>query len=313
MAASSPRGFLSVIESLAHGEQPAFSQLTALSDLSRAEAAEFAARWPAVRLKDRLSLVARLAELADDNVDLDFAPVMKVVLDDVEPAARTLAASSLWEATDRGSARKLLSLLMNDSDDGVRAAAAGSLRQFVLLREFDSFEPDLGDEVVDTLRQVAEDRGSDCAVRAAALEALGPRSLPWVDPLIMECYYDDDRELKIAALRAMGGSAQDHWLEYLVGELQSDDPEFRYEAATACGLIASEDAVEPVAERLDDDDAEVAIAAVMALGEIGGPIAAEHLRSFRARAPEALEEVIAEALEMAASGGLGGEKDEEEW
>lgn len=281
--------------------------------MSRAEAAEFAGRWPTVALKDRQSLIARLAELADDNVDLDFVPLMKVALDDVEPAVRTLAARSLWEATDRDSARKLLALLKHDRDDGVREAAAGSLRQFVLLRECDSFDASLGDEVVDTLRQVAEDRHSDHSVRGASLEALGPRSLPWVEPLILECYYDDDRDLRIAAIRAMGGSAQDHWLEYLADELQSDDPEFRYEAATACGLIASEDAIEPVAVLLDDDDAEVAIAAVTALGEIGGPEATELLRTFRTRAPEALDELIAEAFEMAASGGLGGEKDEDEW
>ena len=287
--------------------------MTALSDLSRAEAAEFAARWPAVSLKVRQSLIERLSVLVDDNVDLNFAPLMMVALDDAEPVVRSIAAQSLWESTDRDVARKLMSVLQHDTDDGVRAATAGSLRQFVLLRECESFDPKLGDDVVDALRNTAEDRGSGPAARAAALEALGPRSLPWVDPLIMESYYSDEHELRVAAVRAMGASAQERWLEYLLDQLQSEEPEFRYEAATACGLIASEDAVEAVAELLDDDDTEVAIAAVTALGEIGGPGAREQLQSFQRRAPEALAEVITEALETASSVSVGRDEDEEAW
>ncbi len=294
------------------GEQPGFSQLTSLSDLSRAEVAEFAARWSAVGLKERELLIGRLAEMADDSVDLDFAPVMKVALNDAEPAVRALAASALWESTDREVARQLMSLLKHDRDDAVRVAAAGSLRQFVLLREFESFDAGLGDELVSALREVAQDHRSHPSVRAAALEALGPRSLAWVDPLIMEGYYSDDRALRIAAIGAMGASAEERWLEYLFDQLQSDDAEFRYEAATACGQIASEDAVAAVAELLDDEDAEVAMAAVTALGEIGGPVAIEQLKSFQERAPDLLMEVVAEALEMAASSGAGRE-DEEAW
>jgi HEAT repeat protein len=315
VAASTPRGLTSIVESLTGGKQPAFGQLAALSDLSREETAELRKRWSGFPASARQSLVGRLAELGDDNVDLDFGPVMKVALEDSEPATRVMAAEALWESTDRGVGESLISLLQHDDHDEVRAAAARSLRQFVLAREFEALPANLGDAVVEALRKVAQNQSDESAVRAAALEALGARSLPWVDTLISDFYYSDERPLRIAALRAMGSSAQERWLEYLYDQLQSEEPEFRYEAISACRAIASDEAVEPVAGALDDEDIEVATAAVVALGEIGGKAAIERLRDFSERAPESLIDVVSEAIDMAALGISADEEGggEDEW
>jgi HEAT repeat protein len=289
-----------LLDSLAAGETTAASELTVLSDMTTQEAQHLREVWDRLSSSSKIALLARTTVLADDNVDLDFTQLARVALGDPAGEVRALAAEALWESTDRHVGADLTRLLRTDPDASVRASAAGSLRQFVLLRELGEFNTEQGDEIVAALKASMQEGENSLEVRVSALEALGPRSLPWVSALISQAYYDDAREMRLAAVAAMGASADEQWLEYLFEQLQSDDPEFRFKAATALGLIAAEEAVEPLAEVLDDDDSEVQLAAVTALGEVGGPAALRHLRDFRGRVPDGLEEALEEAIETAA-------------
>ncbi|MGI8927271.1 MAG: HEAT repeat domain-containing protein, partial [Tepidiformaceae bacterium] len=284
---------------LLDGSNPSASQLTLLADLDRAASSTVRQAWPAIPPETRAAAVTGASALADDNLELDFGQLALIALDDDSPAVRLAAIGALWESTDRAVALRLTALLEHDDDESVRAAAATGLAHFVLLRELDEVPAREGDAIVEALRRTLTDRSGGIEVCARALEALGPRSLPWIDHLITEAYYDDDRTMRLAAVHAMGSSAAERWLEYLIDELHSDDSAFRFEAAVACGGIASEDAVDELAALLVDDDSEVVQVAAAALGEISGARAIEHLRDFKVAAPEGLEEAAADALEAA--------------
>jgi HEAT repeat protein len=305
MAASTSRELTAFLERLEGGETPTAAQLGSLCALDRQEERQLAEAWPRIPGEVRASVMARAAEIAEDNVDLVFEELARVALDDPLPEVRAKAAEALWESESREAARRLADLVRSDPDDTVREAVAAALGHYVLLREFDQFDAATGDLVVDALRAAAEDDEEDAEVRGRALEGLGSRSLPWVADLIAEHYESDDRRLRLASLHAMGDSADERWLDYVHEQFYSDDPEFRFEAAVAAGGIASGDSVEPLLPLLDDDDSQVSIAAIEALGEIGGQDAVEALEAFAPRASEAQEVVLAPALEQARDGGSG--------
>jgi len=303
MPAASPRELNSLLDRLIAGERPGSSELTLLSDLGRDDTEIVRGSWQRIPTASRASVLTRVAELAEDNVELDFESLGDIALDDEHPEVRALAADTLWESQDRHIAAHLRDRL-DDDDSEVRAAAARSLRQFVILREYEQVDATEGDAVVDALRARAEDPAEDEEVRASALESLGARALPWVPGLIQEAFDGDERRMRLAAIHAMGDSADDRWLDYLYEQFYADDPEFRYESVVAAGAIGSEDALGPISDLLEDDDAEVVMAAVEALGEIGGAEAAEKLEDFSGHAPDFMADLVAVAID-AARGGLG--------
>ncbi|MCC6383324.1 MAG: HEAT repeat domain-containing protein [Dehalococcoidia bacterium] len=288
-----------ILETVGAGAEPAEADIRVLSDLDRAGADALRQAWPGLPLASRVALLGRLQRLAQDHVELDFTQVARIGLDDPSPEARRLAIAALWEDTGRPTAERLADLLVHDPDEAVRAASAAALRPFVLLREFEEFDAAQGDAVVEALRLAARNEREAIDVRANAVESLGARTLPWIGTVIADAYYDDDRRLRLAALHAMGESAQERWIEYLEDQLVSDDPQFRFEAVTACGIIGSEEAVEALAPLLDDEDAEVARAAVQALGEIGGEVSIRYLQAFARHAPAPFDGLVASALENA--------------
>lgn len=305
MAAAPQKQLPVIIDSLVRGEDPPVASLAAFSDLGRVEVALVREAWPAIPLESRQKIIERAMDLSEDSVELDFTQVALVGLGDESAGVRTRAAASLWESPLREVASRLLETLDNDEDSDVRAAAATSLRQFVVLREFEQFDQELGDRVTDCLRAVEESTDSAPALRARALESLGVRALPWVSALIVAGYNDDERNVRLASLVAMGDSADEQWLDYLIEQLYSDDPEFRFAAVLSLGQVGSEEAVEPLATLLGDEDPEVVIAAIAALGEVGTPEAVEAINAFAVDAPPEFAMAIADALEVAAEFGAG--------
>jgi len=295
-------GLASLLDQLAGGAPATAVQVAGLSDLGRDDATLLRARWPSIPLALREGTLQRAVELAEDNVDFDFTRLGHVALSDPAPSVRRRAVEVLWESRDRGVVADLTSRLRTDPDEAVRATAARILGHVVLAREFDVLDAATGDDVIEALRERAQDSGEAVDVRAGAVESLGPRSLPWVDQIIMDAFYSDDSRLRLAALRAMGNSASDGYLEFLEEQAASDDPLFRYEAALAAGGIASEEAVPFLTTMLTDEDTEVQFAAVMALGGIGGQDAVralENLRPGNRELRDAVEEALAVASELA--------------
>lgn len=303
MRSASARELTNLLDRLVAGSRPRAAELSLFSDLGRDEATAVKLAWPRIPLESRTAILVRASDLTEDNVDLDFTALACIGLADEFPEVRARAADALWETTDRTVAA-LLRDRLDDDDSEVRTAAASSLRQFVALRELGRFDTTEGDAVVDALRARAEDPAEELEVRAAAIESLGSRSLPWVTQLISDAYDAGQRELRLAAIHAMGESANERWLDFLHEQFYADDPEFRFQAVMSAASVGSEESVPPLVDLLGDDDSEVVVAAIEALGEIGGDAAVEALEVYQPDAPPEFSELLALSID-AARGGFG--------
>lgn len=249
---------------------PPASKLIGLSGMGAEQTSLFLNAWFEMEGAQRERLVAELAGLAEDNVELNFDAVFLAGLADAEAAVRRRAIAGLWEYEGRDFIDHLFGLLTSDPDASVRAEAALALGRFVMKAEFDALCEADAERVERALRRTIDDVDEVMEVRGRALEAVGARSEDWVRDLIEEAFEGADRRMRISAVHAMGRNCDASWLPALTSELRSDDPEMRFEAAAACGSIAGEAAAEHLLPLLADEDAEVQEAAISALGQIGG-------------------------------------------
>ncbi|MFF9624435.1 fumarate reductase/succinate dehydrogenase flavoprotein subunit [Streptomyces griseosporeus] len=203
-----------------------------------------------------------LLSLAEEAPEL---PSLLPYLTDPEPAVRRTAVTVLTESAPPGTGPALAEALA-DSDAGVRAAAAASLRELV---ETLPPEPALRDGLHAALA------GADPVVRAAALDALRVLHLGSTE-VYGNLLTDSDGAVRIASVRALasvGALAE-------VAAVAVAEPSREVRVAMARALSAGDPS--PLAGLLDDPDALVRAAAYASLGSAGCPA------PLAARAEEAL-------------------------
>jgi HEAT repeat protein len=273
------------------------TQLTSLSDLEPEDAAELAAAWGEIETNRRFSIVTELAELAQDNVELNFDAVYKIALGDEEAAVRAAALRGLFEYEGRDLIPVLADVLRNDPEADVRREAAVALGRYALAAELEQLPRIDGAAVREVLIESAEDLEEDERVRARAIEALGAMSGEETENLIESVYEEDSLWLKVGAVDAMGRSCNPSWLPLVMREMESMAPEMRHAAAYAAGEIGEEEAV-PQLKRIavDDPDKDVQLVAVRAIGEIGGDQAKVALQAILYEGDDSLQEAVEEAM-----------------
>jgi HEAT repeat protein len=278
---------------------PSASDLTALNNLDGVAHSRFLPVWRALSIQRRRDVIDLLADMAEDNVELDFGAVFMTGLFDDDVQVRAESIKALWEYEDDDLVDALLRLL-HDPEALVRAEAALGLGRYLLRIELTGDDEPLARQVESALRASIEDESELVEVRGRALEAAGVRSEPWVHNAIEEAYGSGERRLTISAVHAMGRSADLAWLPVVLDEMESDDAEMRFEAATAAGSLGDEHAISKLGELSLDLDAEVQEAAITALGQIGGSAAREALLNIASgesdpRILEAVRDAFAEA------------------
>jgi HEAT repeat protein len=288
----------SVLDELADpSKRLSASQLTNLSDLNADSFQRFADVWPSIDAHRRLRIVAELADLAEDTIELNFDRVFKLALDDDDPVLRATAIRGLYEYEGADLIAPLAGLLRTDSEPEVRREAAIALGRYALAAELGYLEGPEVSILREALTESAEDTEEDDAVRARAIEALGAMSDEETENLIESIYKEESIWLKIGAVDAMGRSASDAWLPVVMSEMGSRSPEMRHAAAFAAGEIGEEEAIQPLRRlAIEDEDREVRLAAVHSLGEIGGPKARVALQSILYEGDDSLREPVEEAL-----------------
>jgi HEAT repeat protein len=272
-------------------------QLTSLSHLEEDERGRLAELWPELPQSRRFSVITAMADLAQDNVELNFDAVYKLALVDDDYEVRGAALRGLYEYEGRDLIRTLINLLREDENPGVRREAAIALGRYAMAGELGHLAVSDTDEVRDALIESVEDEMEDEVVRASAIEAVGVLSGEETENLIESIFREESMWLKVGAVDAMGRSANDSWLPIVIDEMDSEAPEMRHAAAFAAGEIGAEEAIQPLKRlAITDTDREVQLAAVRGIGEIGGPAATVALKSILYEGDDDLREAVEEAI-----------------
>lgn len=293
-----PSPFEETIADLASSDQPlTSSRLTNLSNPNSAEVKLFEQAWEKIKPELRGKTIRQLAELAEDDVALNFDNIFRYCLKDTDADVRSKAIDGLWESEDASLIYPLVKLLEKDNSPEVQVAAATALGRFALLAEWGKLHANYISRVEQSLLAAIGDGTKSMEVRCRALEAVAPLDRPQVSQAIQKAYESGDSELKIRAVNAMGKNCNPAWLPILLREITSPNAEMRYAAAEACGELEEEEAVPCLMELFNDPDTGVALAAIQALGKIGGGEAKQCLEQCLDDPEDLVKQAAAQALD----------------
>lgn len=255
----------------------AMGEFAELSDLLPAELDVFVRTWFDIDVERQRWIVTTMAELAEQNPELDFSAIFKMCLEDEDETVLETAMEGLWEIEDRSIVPNLIQVLHSDQSVKVRSLAAVALGKFSALVQEGKLLPKDREAIYDSLMAVLVDDQEHVEIRRRSLEAIAPFNTKDIQKLVSLAYEGEDLLLKSSSIFAMGRMGELSWLPVLIKELQNPEPSIRYETANACGELAEEDAVPHLVSLLDDEDNQVQLAGITALGKIGGSLAKKAL------------------------------------
>jgi len=286
-----------IVDDLKSSDSLSIPMLYQLTDLGPSEISEFCGAWSSIDSERRRVIVRHLADISEENFEVDFTDVFAHCLDDDSPEVRKASLDGLWDSERVTLIRPIIDLMEGDSDAGVRVLAAATLGHYVLLGEWSQIPERTVEPVVESLLNQIESKHTKELVRHAALESVAASGNPRVESLIHKAYDSADLSAQKSALFAMGRSADTRWINIVIDEMSSPIVELRVEAARAAGEIGHQSAIPELIELTSDEDLEVRMVAVSSLGRVGGDISRQYLQ-------EMVEDFDDEELSEAASNAL---------
>lgn len=291
--------FLQVVEALLDQTRPfPVSYLHRLSDLPENDLEILKIEWSKIPLNRRLTLLEDLEDLTEADTLLCFDDIAKHALEDENPRVREEAIHLLWEVEDARLAPRFIKMLLHDTDEKVRAAAAGALGLFVFLGELDQISANLLQQVEEHLLDQFTSNEPK-AIRRKALESLGYSGREEVVQLINTAFATNENEWMASALCAMGRSADIRWETTILNMLEHPLAQVQEEAVRAAGALELSSARQPLLKLLEEKDSldsEVFSALIWSLSQIGG----EHVReTLEELAEDTQDEIEAEYIESA--------------
>lgn len=247
------------------------ARLKVLTDLRERDYAVFWHDWNLIPRDARVRIITLMNEISEENLELDFRPIMRWALNDTDPEVRRRAIDGLTEEEHPRIIEPLLHCLTHDPDDLVRSTAAISLARFTALAAIDELNESHSTLIITTLRQALIQHQDKPDVYRRILEALGSVADEQIHTLISQAWQSKQSHLRESALVAMGRSQDNSWLPVIRTALEDGHAAIRYEAARAAGEYADQASMlVPLLINLTvEDDIEVAGAAIWALGQIG--------------------------------------------
>jgi HEAT repeat protein len=298
MIDQSPQSIEEILEYLREQEHISLPLLYQLTDMSPIELDTFFSSWSQFESEKRRLIIRHLADISEENFQVDFTEIFAHCLFDEAAAVRKASLDGLWDSDKLSLIDPIIDVMERDEDISVRALAAATLGHFVLLAEWQQIPLNRSEPIVEALVKVLENNDTPIEIRRSALEAISASASQRVPNFIDDAYESDDTELRISAIFAMGRSADSRWLPEITTEMASARFEMRVEAARAAGGIGHTDSIQDLAQLLIDDELEVKLAAISSLGKIGGDRAQELLEAL-ADDPEfgELQEAALDAME----------------
>ena len=275
------------------------SHLSHYSDLDPKSLRLFLDVWPSVKPARKLLLLNELAaHLETDNI-VSYEDIGRALLDDADGEVRARALLLLAESNDPKLATKLTDILLNDTELAPRMEAVNLIGEFILLGELEELSEDIQRKAEDALIKVIKSEDNP-TLRKSALEALGYSSRIEIIMLIESAFERTDPTWVASALRAMGRSHDERWLEDVIGKLLDDDPRIKFAAVEAAGELNIQDAGPILLKMLEDEEEndDVIAAAIWSLSQIGGDDARIYLlHLIEQTEDEDLTEFLEDALE----------------
>lgn len=282
------------------------AELKVLSNLGPENLKIFWQAWRQFPGERREAIIHALNDLGEDNIDMDFRPVLRASLSDSEPAVRAAAINGLWEDESQQLMDRLIQLIDDDAGE-VRAAATIGLARFAYRAELGELPGLVAQRVYATLLKTATDPEQPLEVRRRAIEGLGYfASSKEAQAEIGRAYAHSEILMRESAVLAMGRSMRPTWFPYIERELKSPSPALRYEAARAVGELGEDGRpfLPTLLPLVDDEDGDIAMAAIWALGEVGGPSAKRVLQRLARSKDDARRQAASMALEELSIGEL---------
>jgi HEAT repeat protein len=273
MDSNEPTSIVDFMRTLHDDNDLVLASLYRLSDLTPEELSYFDDAWDGLGDERRRVIIRHLADITEENFQVDFSAVFARCLGDSSPAVRVAALDGLWDSERLSLLGPIMELMVSDPDLEVRTLAAATIGHYILLAEWDVIPPESTRATIDALLSVLDEPDNPGPLRRAALESVSASSHERVPGLVEDAYDSGDHELQVSAIYAMGRTVDKRWLPIVIDEMASSNSEMRIEAARAAGHIGSTDAVAELADLIADDDLEVQLAAIAALGQIGGSLA----------------------------------------
>jgi len=295
-----PISIVDFMRSLREDEELILASLYRMSDLTPEELSHFYEHWPEVDDERRRIVVRHLADISEENFQVDFGDVFAHCLNDGHPAVRLAALDGLWDSERVALLEPIIALMRSDPEEEVRTLAAATIGHYILLAEWDVIPMHRVSTAVEALLAVLDEDETPKALRRAALESVSASSHERVDGLVEDAYDSGDHELQVSAVYAMGRTVDKRWLPIILDEMSSSSSEMRLEAARAAGHIGSTEAVTELIDLISDEDLEVQLAAITAMGQIGGSLAVRVLEEMDGDPDfDHLQYAVEEALEEA--------------
>jgi HEAT repeat protein len=286
--------FVVTLDAIEDGVELSRDQLSSLAHMPPPSAERFAAVWRGLAIDRRIGLLVAAHTAESNSFRLDFNAVYEIAMADENAGVRLAATRSIVD----DSAARLLPILQRlasgDPDPRVRVAALDAIGPYCLNAELGRLSNVTGDELRASLLATSGNTDEAADIRGAAIASVGYLDNDDVRDAIQRAF--ERPETRLAAIRAMGRTANPVWLGLITRETTSESPETRREAVVALGELGEEDATGIIADMIDDADPDVRLAAIAGLGRLGGDAAREALvyaaQDRRAEIREAAERAI---------------------
>ncbi len=118
-----------VIGNLTGDKKLRHAELVELSNLTQADLAAFRQAWKTIPVERRRDIVTRLVEIAEDNAEVTFNPIFRILLRDEDAEVRESAVEGLWEDDSPSLVDIFIRMMGKDASEDVQAAAAAALEQ----------------------------------------------------------------------------------------------------------------------------------------------------------------------------------------
>jgi len=270
------------------------------SDISTQDLEAVTAKWDEIPETRKIFLLTELVSLMKEDSLILCNEFGEFALSDKNPSVRVNAIELLGECEDPRLIKKHLVLLEEDASLEVRKASAAVLGNFILLGELGEIRGSLYELIFNRLMNVFESGQSD-ALKQEILQSIAYAERKKISKIIIDAYQKDDKGWKLAAITAMGRSADSRWESEILKSFGHTDAAIELAAVKAAGELNLVSARNTLLEKLEGEPLEIDYfrEIILALTKIGGSETRKILE-YRLETLENDEEIeiIEEALEI---------------